>query len=122
MKRLGSLSGLAFVLGVAAASAAVVHEDTKDLTIHAWQAAIEPSHVDGGSCRSKIGLRGAKALVRYCIYFSPASHPPCNSANACGLITSEIQRSCAGSAGPGLPCLDATSQKDWKVIASLRAL
>jgi hypothetical protein len=48
-----------------------------------------------GSCTATAGPARAAALVRRCIAVSPATHPPCNAANACSLIQGEIDRSCA---------------------------
>ena len=47
-----------------------------------------------GSCRSSAGDRQAARLVERCIAVSPATHPPCNAANDCALIESEITRGC----------------------------
>lgn len=46
-------------------------------------------------CRQAIGEAASAKLVRRCITVSPATHPPCNAANSCDLIQSEIDRSCA---------------------------
>jgi hypothetical protein len=46
------------------------------------------------SCLNDIGEAAAQRLVDRCIAVSPATHPPCNVANACELIESEIERSC----------------------------
>lgn len=48
----------------------------------------------GASCRQSIGAARASVLVRQCVQVSPATHPPCNDANACAMITDEIQRGC----------------------------
>ncbi len=46
------------------------------------------------SCRQSIGAARARVLVQQCIQVSPATHPPCNDANPCEMITGEIQRGC----------------------------
>lgn len=46
-------------------------------------------------CRQAIGEAAAAKLVQRCIVVSPATRPPCNAANPCDLIQSEIDRSCA---------------------------
>lgn len=46
-------------------------------------------------CRQAIGEAASAKLVRRCIAVSPATRPPCNAANSCDLIQSEIDRSCA---------------------------
>jgi len=47
------------------------------------------------SCRTTMGAKKAAALVQVCRLMSPATHPPCNAANSCGLIIDEIKRGCA---------------------------
>ena len=56
--------------------------------------AVEPA-AEPGSCTAEIGAARAKRLVERCIQVSPATHPPCNSANPCEMIQEEISRSCA---------------------------
>lgn len=46
------------------------------------------------SCTAEIGAAKASTLVDQCINISPATHPPCNAANPCEMIRSEIQRGC----------------------------
>jgi hypothetical protein len=48
-----------------------------------------------GSCRGEVGAAKAEKYVAQCQQVSPATHPPCNVANACGLIVDEIKRGCA---------------------------
>lgn len=48
-----------------------------------------------GSCLAEIGEARSKRLVERCIAVSPATRPPCNSANPCDMIQGEITRSCA---------------------------
>ncbi len=52
------------------------------------------------TCTDSIGEAAAVRLAERCTMVSPASHPPCNPANACALIQDEIDRSC-GQYGPG---------------------
>ena len=47
------------------------------------------------TCTDSIGAAAATRLAERCTMVSPASHPPCNPANACALIQDEIDRSCA---------------------------
>ena len=49
---------------------------------------------DALRCDQQIGKAAAKRLVNRCLMVSPASHPPCNTANACEMIRDEIKRSC----------------------------
>jgi|GEM_PF-2788462 len=47
------------------------------------------------SCAAELGKKQSEILVKWCINVSSATHPPCNSLNACNLITDEIKRGCA---------------------------
>jgi len=49
---------------------------------------------DALRCDQQIGKAAAKHLADRCLMVSPASHPPCNAANACEMIRDEIKRSC----------------------------
>lgn len=51
--------------------------------------------IDDRPCRETLGEAASARLVQRCIAVSPATRPPCNSANPCDLIQSEIDRSCA---------------------------
>ncbi|MEE4719392.1 hypothetical protein V2K69_25565 [Pseudomonas alliivorans] len=44
------------------------------------------------SCAEAIGQKSAESLVKQCINVSPATHPPCNVANSCAMINSEVER------------------------------
>ena len=46
------------------------------------------------SCAADLGKKNSEILVSWCLNVSPATRPPCNSANACSLITDEIKRGC----------------------------
>jgi uncharacterized protein len=46
------------------------------------------------SCESELGKARADRLVRQCLNVSPATRPPCNVANSCAMIQSEIERGC----------------------------
>jgi hypothetical protein len=62
---------------------------------------------DSVSCLQSAGAVKANRLVNECLQVSPATHPPCNSQNACSLIVSEIRRgfSMLGQGAPGF-CAD----------------
>jgi GH24 family phage-related lysozyme (muramidase) len=47
------------------------------------------------SCSQTAGPQKAHQMVQQCLQVSPATHPPCNAANACALIEDEIHRGCA---------------------------
>jgi hypothetical protein len=51
-----------------------------------------PAHA---SCTSEVGAARANQYVEHCRDVSPATHPPCNAANACSLLIAEIRRGCA---------------------------
>ena len=53
-----------------------------------------------GSCPGEIGEAAAARLVERCIAVSPATRPPCNTANPCAMIQGEIDRACE-MYGPG---------------------
>ena len=55
------------------------------------------------SCRQEAGPQRSQILVDRCIEVSPATHPPCNAANPCAMITGEIVRSCAMLTGADRP-------------------
>jgi hypothetical protein len=71
------------------AAAAVLALSTALLSANAAQAAGADI-----SCAQELGKRRAAVLVKQCLQVSPATHPPCNAANACVLIREEIKRSC----------------------------
>jgi uncharacterized protein len=54
------------------------------------------------SCNQAVGPAQAATYVSQCTQVSAATHPPCNAANSCALIISEIRRSCA-LIGAGAP-------------------
>ena len=47
------------------------------------------------ACGTSAGPQKAELLVQQCQQVSPATHPPCNVANACDLMIDEIKRGCA---------------------------
>lgn len=47
------------------------------------------------SCLDERGADAAQALADRCRQVSPATRPPCNAANPCAMIQSEIDRACA---------------------------
>jgi hypothetical protein len=54
-----------------------------------------PAQSTGAPCSQSAGDAKANEYVRQCLEVSPATHPPCNAANACELIIDEIRRGCA---------------------------
>lgn len=46
------------------------------------------------SCTQTAGAQKARRMVEQCLDVSPATHPPCNAANACSVIEAEIRRGC----------------------------
>jgi hypothetical protein len=57
-------------------------------------AAEEPEEETAEGCEGEIGLQAAQRLARQCRDVSPATRPPCNVANSCGMIRDEIRRGC----------------------------
>jgi hypothetical protein len=69
------------------------------------------------SCNQTVGPAQARRYVDQCRQVSPATHPPCNAANACRLIRNEIRRGCAllGKDAPSF-CQSAPARSrpyDW---------
>lgn len=60
------------------------------VALHAWMLVADPR-----SCSATFGNAQARVLVDRCLEVSPATHPPCNALNPCGLIIDEIRRGCA---------------------------
>ena len=56
---------------------------------------VERIEISEVACRQAIGEAASAHLVERCLAVSPATRPPCNAANPCDLIRSEIDRSCA---------------------------
>lgn len=54
----------------------------------------EPEAERAEGCAGEIGLPAARRLVAQCIDASPATRPPCNTANSCDMIRDEIKRGC----------------------------
>jgi hypothetical protein len=62
------------------------------------------------SCNQTAGPQKAHQMVRQCLEVSPATHPPCNAANACALIQDEIRRGCT-LLGKDAPAYCATDRR-----------
>jgi hypothetical protein len=58
------------------------------------QSAEQEIHDAARSCTETRGAAAANQLAAQCTQLSPASHPPCNPANPCAMMESEIRRSC----------------------------
>lgn len=56
--------------------------------------ALMAGHATAQSCRQTLGAAAAQRMVAQCLQVSPATHPPCNADNPCGLMTNEIRRGC----------------------------
>jgi hypothetical protein len=66
-----------------------------DVTCVPRQRAAAASVADTAACSKSAGQKKAELLVQQCQQVSPATHPPCNVANACELMIDEIKRGCA---------------------------
>ena len=62
------------------------------------------------ACSQSVGAEQAKRYVEQCLEVSPATHPPCNAANACTLIQDEIRRGCT-ILGKDAPAFCKSSQQ-----------
>jgi hypothetical protein len=100
----------------AAASSSSVRESTERAFIAA--AAAGKAHAP---CRDTIGKDAALALVRYCRNVSSATHPPCNTGNACALIVQHIRGMCHAGEAKTLPCGDLIKPSGWERIRRLPA-
>ena len=73
------------------AIASVLTSAAAAATQHETKPPIRP----GDACSVTAGVDKADVYVKQCLEVSPATHPPCNAANACELIIDEIRRGCA---------------------------
>jgi hypothetical protein len=110
----------ALILAAPLAQARSLTEAARDATDHAWTMALGAG-ADARPCRDVIGLEEARALARYCIMHSAATHPPCNSHNACSMLVDELRRSCHETRSGPLPCAAGMSEQDWRDVARFRA-
>ncbi len=62
------------------------------------------------SCAAELGPQRAAVLVKQCTTVSPATRPPCNAANSCQLIESEILRGCALVGSEAAPFCDVPAR------------
>jgi hypothetical protein len=84
-------------------------------------AAADAAGPASASCRQSIGKTRALTLVRYCLYVTGATHPPCNTANQCEVIVDHIRQMCPAEAGTPLPCSAGFRSADWTRIKGLTA-
>lgn len=79
-----------------AASAPLADAASADAPPAEASASVAPPGESGPvACSASIGAAKAATLVKQCFAVSPATHPPCNAANSCAMIESEIARGCA---------------------------
>jgi hypothetical protein len=119
MRRLLILAA-ALILAAPLAQARSLTQATLEITDQAWTRAVGAG-ADARPCRDTIGIDHARALARYCIMHSGATHPPCNSHNACSMMVEELRRSCAETHAGPLPCAAGMSDADWRQVARFRA-
>jgi hypothetical protein len=91
------------VFTIAATAFSARAEDQVSETTHAFQAAVAAGESEA-PCVEIIGQPAAEVLVRHCMRYTAATHPPCNTTNSCALIVHEIRRSCLPTADADLPC------------------
>jgi hypothetical protein len=113
----------AIPLALATASGALAGPSVRLSTERAWVSAMKAKDPNA-SCREAIGVRPAKYLVRYCRYWSAATHPPCNSSNTCDLIAGHIAYSCNGKKPDPteLPCDALMDKSSWNNVTRFPAL
>jgi hypothetical protein len=104
-------------------SASSPNSSPKEATERAFAAALVVGEAEP-PCRETIGKGPALALVRYCRWYSTATHPPCNTANHCAIIVDHIRKMCRSEPdGPDrpLPCGGETSADEWERIGRMPA-
>ena len=71
------------------------------------------------SCADEIGATAAEKRAKVCLSVSPATHPPCNTANSCAMIEDEIARSCAlfDGQGPAMPGCETAPKSSEAAVA-----
>lgn len=84
-------------------------------------AAADAAGTASASCRRSIGKIRALRLVRYCLYVTSATHPPCNTANSCEVIVDHIRQMCPAETGVSLPCSADFKSADWTRVKGLAA-
>ena len=91
----------------------------------AWMAATRARQDDHHdvTCRALIGIRAARALVRYCIFQSTASRPPCSvEDNHCTGIVNEIRRNLQYDRDSvTLPGAHDMTRAHWRRVAQIHA-
>ena len=122
MNRANILGGAAACVFVALALlAAHKPPSTEEITTRAYLAALAVGD-NPKACRSTIGKQSALALVRYCLWVSSGTRPPCNTGNSCAGIVDHIQRNCEGEKPQTLPCAEGTPKEHWRRISRFPAL
>ena len=110
------LTAAAFATGAAAGGKPSVKVQTERAF-----AAADAAGTASASCRQSVGKTRALSLVRYCLYVTSATHPPCNTANSCEVIVDHIRQMCPDEAGKPLPCSAGFKSTDWTRIKGLPA-
>jgi hypothetical protein len=118
--KLISLVAAVSLLLLTGVRAAETKSSVQVTTEKTWQAALHAS--DSKGCAEAIGLKPAKAIVRYCFYVSTATHPPCDSTNICSDITDHVAAQ-FGASAPGeiIPGESTLHGSDWKSISRIPA-
>lgn len=116
---IGLVASFAMLVGAQAQAAPAAKPAIQVATEKAWAAALKV-HSSTDACSDSIGMTAAKAVARYCRYQSPATHPPCDTVNACSYMTDHIDNQNIGVAGEIVPGETDMSAKDWKTLAKVR--
>lgn len=83
-----------------------------------------PEAASSLSCAGEIGQSAAEALAQQCRMVSAATHPPCNTANACWMMRAHIEANCermgpegyASDCRPGSPAFPADDPQAAKQL------
>jgi hypothetical protein len=89
--------------------------DISDELAMTYRDAVEEARrfgADDGECRALVGSSKAAALEAICLEASGATHPPCNAANTCDLLVSEVDRNCIGDMARDYPKLCSAAHGD----------
>jgi len=115
---IGLAAAFALLAGGQAQAAPAAKPAIQLATETAWAAALKV-HASTDACSTSIGMTAAKAVARYCRFQSPATHPPCDTENACSYMTDHIDNQNIGVAGEIVPGETDMSAKDWKTLATV---
>lgn len=109
------------IVGACAATTAAAGKPSVKLQTQRAFTAADAVGAASASCRESVGTTRALTLVRYCLYVTSATHPPCNTANQCEVIVDHIRQMCPAEAPRPLPCSAGFKSADWTRMKNLPA-